>query len=59
MRISARYSHMNGEEYLLVHRKKIWEEVQGVITNVDAEKCKTKVSAEKTKKGNCCILLKI
>ena len=31
MQIKARYSHLNGEEYLLVHRKALWEEVQDVI----------------------------
>ena len=51
MRISASYSHMNGEEYLLVHRKDVWQEVKDIIANVDAEKCKTKVSAERTKQG--------
>lgn len=28
MQIKARYSHLNGEEYLLVHRTALWEEVQ-------------------------------
>lgn len=28
MRIAARYSHLNGEEYLLVHRKQLWEEAK-------------------------------
>lgn len=51
MRIGARYSHLNGEEYLLVHRPKLWEEVQAVVDGVDAEACKTKVSKEKTKPG--------
>ena len=51
MRISARYSHMNGEEYLLVHRREIWQEVQDIIADVDAEKCKTKVSAERKRRG--------
>ena len=51
MHISARYSHMNGEEYLLVHRREIWQEVQDIIAGVDAEVCKTKVSAESKKKG--------
>ena len=51
MRIAARYSHLNGEEYLLVHRKQLWEEVQEVITSVDAFACRTKVSAEKTMPG--------
>ena len=51
MRIAARYSHLNGEEYLLVHRPKLWEEVQEVIASVDASACRTKVSAEKTMPG--------
>ena len=51
MKISEIYSHLNGLEYLLVHKKKLWEELQKVISSVDAEKCKTKISKEKTKKG--------
>ena len=51
MRVGARYSHLNGEEYLLVHRKALWEEIQAVIAGVDAEACKTKVSREKTMPG--------
>ena len=34
MQIKARYSHLNGEEYLLVHRKALWQEVQNVIARV-------------------------
>lgn len=51
MEIEARYSHLNGEEYLLVHRKKLWEEIQDVIAGVDASICRTKVSKEKTMLG--------
>ncbi len=51
MQIKARYSHLNGEEYLLVHRKQLWEEVQAVIAQVDAHACRTKVSREKTMRG--------
>ena len=51
MQIKARYSHLNGEEYLLVHRKQLWEEVQTVISGVDAFACRTKVSREKTMRG--------
>ena len=51
MEIKARYSHLNGEEYLLVHRKGLWEEVQHVIASVDASSCRTKVSKEKTMPG--------
>lgn len=51
MRILARYSHLNGEEYLLVHRRKLWDEVQAVIAEVDALACRTKVSRERTMRG--------
>lgn len=51
MKIERVYSHLNGEEFLLVHRKKLWDEVRAVIADIDAEACKTKVSQEKTKKG--------
>lgn len=51
MQIGARYSHLNGEEYLMVHRPSLWREVREVITSVDAAACKTKVSREKTRKG--------
>ena len=36
MQIKAQYSHLNGEEYLLVHHKALWEEVQAVIADVKA-----------------------
>ncbi|MCY3857495.1 MAG: restriction endonuclease, partial [Gammaproteobacteria bacterium] len=49
MQIRARYSHLNGEEYLLVHRRQLWQEVQDVIAGVDAAACRTKRSREKTR----------
>ena len=51
MRIQAKYSHLNGEEYLIVHRKRLWEEVKDVIAEVDAMACRTKVSEEKAMLG--------
>jgi len=51
VRIAARYSHLNGEEYLLVHRAALWREVLAVIAGVDAEACKTKRSKEVRMKG--------
>lgn len=47
MRIVEKYSHLNGLEFLLVHKPEIWKEIQAVIKSVDAENCKTKVSKEK------------
>lgn len=51
MRIGSSYSHLNGQEYLLVHRKHLWEEIIDVIESVNAHECKTKQSKEKSKKG--------
>ena len=34
-----------------MHRKEVWEEVKNIIADVDAEECKTKISAERTKQG--------
>ena len=51
MRIEARYSHLNGWEYLQVHNKQLWADVEDVIADVDAWACQTKVSREQTMKG--------
>ena len=51
MQIKALYSHLNGEEFLLVHRQQLWDEIKQVIEQVDAEACKTKISREKTMPG--------
>lgn len=45
------YSHLNGLEYLLVHKPELWKEIVGVINSIDAETCKNKISKEKTKQG--------
>ena len=51
MKVVKVYSHLNGLEYLLVHKKHLWSEIQGVIESVDAEACRTKVSNEARMKG--------
>lgn len=51
MRIIETYSHLNGEEYLLVQRPTIYNEIKDVISDVDAFKCMTKRSKEKTMRG--------
>lgn len=51
MKIVETYSHLNGLEFLLVHKPGLWAEIQRVISSVNAEKCRTKVSKEKTMKG--------
>ncbi|MFB3812870.1 MAG: BglII/BstYI family type II restriction endonuclease [Terriglobales bacterium] len=51
MRIEKIHSHLNGHEWILVHQPEVWSEIQQVIRNVDAAKCRTKISKEKTKKG--------
>lgn len=49
MRIVEVYSHLNGREHILVHKKKLWKEVESVIKAIDAEACRTKVSKESRK----------
>jgi len=51
MKIAEKYSHLNGLEFLIVHKSHLWQEICKVIASIDAEKCKTKVSKEKTKRG--------
>lgn len=51
MRIVEMYSHLNGEEYLLVQRPSVYQEIKHVIADVDAARCLTKTSKEKTMKG--------
>lgn len=51
MRIVETYSHLNGLEYLHYHLPQLWEEIEAIIKKIDAKKCRTKISEEKTKKG--------
>jgi hypothetical protein len=51
MRIVEKYSHLNGLEFLLVHKPSLWKEIQDVIRRVDAGACRTKISKEVRTKG--------
>ncbi len=51
MKIAETYSHLNGLEFLLVHKPTLWQEIQSVIAAVDANQCRTKISKEKTMPG--------
>ena len=51
MRIAAKYSHLNGEEHLIVHKPALWSEVRQAIADTDAAARRTKVSREKTMPG--------
>jgi len=46
MRIVEKYSHLNGLEFLLVHKPSLWKEIQDVIERADANNCRTKISKE-------------
>lgn len=52
MKIAQKYSHLNGEEYLIVHHNNLYKEIKAVIANINAKKLRTKVSKEKRKIGN-------
>lgn len=51
LKIVQKYSHLNGEEFLIVHKPVLWNEIQNVIKNIDAGEAFNKVSREKTKMG--------
>ena len=52
MKIGQKYSHLNGEEYLIVHHRHLYKEIEDIISNIDANKFKTKISKEKRKAGD-------
>ena len=51
MKIARKHSHLNGEEWLLVHEPELHREIMECIELVDASKYKTKKSKEKRKAG--------
>jgi hypothetical protein len=51
LKIIQYHSHLNGFEYLHYHKAHVWDELEEVISLVDAEKCKTKAAEEKRKVG--------
>ena len=51
MQIAETYSHLNGEEYLIVHHNSLYSEIKKVIKNIDANSLMTKKSKEKTMRG--------
>jgi hypothetical protein len=51
MKIAQKYSHLNGEEYLIVHHSKLYKEIIEVIDGVDADNFLNKESKEKTMTG--------
>lgn len=51
MQIKEFYSHLNGYEWLLVHKPAIWDEIISAINGIDAEVYRTKESKEKSMLG--------
>lgn len=51
MKTAQIYSHLNGLEFLIVHKPILWAEIQSAISNVDASKAFDKISREKTMVG--------
>lgn len=51
MKIGAKYSHLNGYEWLLHHYPSYWTEIEDAITSVNAASHRTKVSRERTMLG--------
>lgn len=49
MKIVEKYSHLNGEEFLIVHHKSVYTQLLDVIESISAESHRTKKSKEKRK----------
>jgi hypothetical protein len=45
------HSHQNGWEFIKVWHPRLWKEIEDAVASVDATKCRTKISKEKTKMG--------
>ncbi|GLH58387.1 BglII/BstYI family type II restriction endonuclease [Helicobacter ailurogastricus] len=52
MKIAHYHSHLNGLEFLLVHHPSLWQEIRGVIDNINAYMCQTKISQERGRQGD-------
>ena len=50
MRIANIYSHLNGYEFLIVHKPELWEEIKDTIESIDAN-LYTKISKAKPSSG--------
>lgn len=50
MKIANLYNHLNGREFLMVNKPKLWAEIQLAVKSIDAN-CFLKKSQDKTKKG--------
>jgi hypothetical protein len=42
MRIERVHSHLNGMEFIQVHRLRLWKQVERIVTVVDADACRNK-----------------
>lgn len=51
MKIAQKYSHLNGEEYLIVHHNELYKEIVKAIESINADEFLTKESKEKTMAG--------
>ena len=51
MRVVERYSHLNGLEWMMVHRRELLAEIETILASVDAHALRTKVSKEQRMKG--------
>jgi hypothetical protein len=55
MKIAQKYSHLNGEEYLIVHHSELYEEIKQVISSIEATDLIYKSSKDKSKSGQLMI----
>jgi Restriction endonuclease BglII len=47
VRIVEQYSHLNGWEHIQVHKPQVWTDIVDVISRIDGDEVRTKVSKER------------
>ena len=50
MKIANIYNHLNGMEYIQVHKRQLWQEITNAIFSIDASQF-TKISKDASKNG--------
>lgn len=51
MKIAQKYSHLNGEEYLIVHHNDLYKEIKEIISSIMLTILKQKFQKKKQKRG--------
>ena len=55
MIISKKYSHLNGEEYLIVHHKALYDEIKNIGSSIKSMGNRTNINTAECKSSFLCL----